>query len=298
MKKIKKLLPKSSEFNLKSGKDYFYIFLGGLLQAIALNVFLIPSDLASGGVSGLAQIINNYTDWPIGVMVLIGNLPLFVLGWRYLGGIRFARRTIFAVVSFSLLVDFTAPILPDSGITNDLLLNALYGGIISGIGFGMVYRGRGTSGGTDILVRILNNKRGVSLSTGYLMTDSIIMVMAGVAFSPEHAMYALVNLYVSGIAAEGTAQGSRVVRTAMIITTRPDAICQAIFDKLDRGVTRLAGKGAYTGREKEVLYCVVSRAETERLKMLVEETDSKAFMVIGDAKEALGEGFEALSERE
>ena len=298
MENKKTFFPKVSELRFSFSKDYLFILLGGLLQAIALNVFLVPSQLASGGISGLSQIINSYTGWPIGAMVLVGNIPLFILGWRYLGGFRFARRTIFAVVSFSLIVDLTAPILPTTGITDDLLLNALYGGIISGIGFGMVYRGRGTSGGTDILVRILNNSQGVSLSTGYMMTDSIIMIMAGLAFSPSHALYALVNLYVSGLAAEATAQGSRVVRTAMIITTLPDEICAAIISRLDRGVTRLSGKGAYTGEAKDVLYCVVSRAETERLKRLVEEVDPKAFMVIGDAKEALGEGFHALSEGE
>lgn len=278
-------------FSWEAARDYFFITLGALLQALALRLFLVPAHLVNGGISGLSQIINYYTGWPIGVMILLGNLPLFLLGWRFLGGPRFALRTAFAVLAISFLTDFLVFFLPEDGLTGDLLLNTLYGGLISGVGYGLVYRGRGTSGGSDILARILNHWRGVSISMSYLLTDSLIIFFAGLSFSWENALYALVMLYVSGIAAEGATEGANLARTAMIITREPQRIIDKVMHDLERGVTMLPGKGGYTGAERAVLYCVIGRAEVARLKALVRECDPKAFMVIGQAYEALGEGF-------
>ncbi|MDH5508400.1 MAG: YitT family protein [Anaerolineae bacterium] len=282
------------KFTRRLTKDMGFIFIGATLQALVLRTFLVPASLASGGVSGLSQIINHYTGWPIGMMVLIGNLPLFVLGWRYLGGPRFVVRTAFSVLVFSVITDVSVGYLSASGITDDLMLNALYGGVLTGIGAGLVYRGQGTSGGSDILGRILSHKRGIPVSQSYLITDALIVLLAGLAFSWEHALYAVVMLYVSGLTAESTLAGSRVVRTAMIVTTKPQLVGEQILTGLQRGLTRLAATGAFTGEERAVLYCVITRAEVERLKALVSEADPQAFMVIGHAQEAMGEGFQSL----
>lgn len=288
------VLTQRSKLSWELFRDIFLITTGALVQALALRLFLVPAQLASGGISGLSQIINYYTGWPIGLMVLIGNVPLFLLGWRYLGGPRFALRTAFAVAAYSLFVDALAPFVPAEGLTQDLVLNALYGGVISGIGFGLVYRGRGTSGGSDILARILSNWRGITISQSYLATDALIVFLAGIAFSWENALYALVNLYVSGLSAEAVTQGSNVVRTALIITSRTEEVSRKILDEMERGVTVVPARGAYTGAERTVLYCVISRAEVARIKALVSEADPQAFMVIGNAHEALGEGFQPL----
>lgn len=281
----------------RDGRDVLIILAGVFLQALAMRLFLIPARLASGGIAGLAQIINYYTQWPIGLMVVIGNIPLFILGWRYLGGLRFALRTVLAVGAFSFMVDGLAFFLPVNGITQDLNLNALYGGVISGIGFGLVYRGQGTSGGSDILARILNHRWGVSLSQSYMLTDALIMFLAGISFSWENALYAIVMLYISGVAAEVTLEGSNVTRTAMIITERADEIRQKILYEMQRGVTLIPGEGGFSGRPKTVLYCVVSRSEIAQIKALVREADPEAFMVIGQANEVFGEGFKPLIER-
>lgn len=282
-------------FTWRTARDYALILAGAALQALALRAFLVPAQLASGGVSGLAQIINHYTHWPIGLMVLLGNMPLFILGWRFLGGARFGFRTAFAVLAFSMLVDLPVRFLPERGITDDLVLNALYGGVVSGFGFGLVYRGQGTSGGSDILARILSNWRGISVSQSYLYTDALIILLAGLSFSWENALYALVMLYVSGLAAEAMSQGLNVARTALIVTQFPDQLTEQIIATLDRGVTILPGRGGYTQEERMVLYCVVMPSEVPRLKALVHQIDEKAFMVIGHAHEALGEGFRSLS---
>ena len=293
---MNKLFNTRSQFNWRTARDYLVIFIGALIQALALRIFLVPSQLASGGVSGLAQLANHYTNWPIGLMVLVGNLPLFIVGWRYLGGSRFAYRTAFAVIVFSVMVDFPMPFLTSQGITDDLVLNALYGGVISGVGFGLVYRGRGTSGGSDILGRILSHRYGIPISQSYLFTDALIIFAAGLSFSWENALYALVMLYVSGIAAETISEGVKVVRTALIVTAHPMVVKDEILNSLGRGVTMLTGRGGYTDQTRLVLYCVITRSEIARLKGLVRKIDEGAFMVIGHAHEALGEGFESLEE--
>ncbi len=287
---------KSSEKLWARLRDYSLIVVGSLIQAVALRIFLVPAKLASGGVSGIAQIIHHYTDWPIGVMVLIGNIPLFLLGWRFLGGRRFAVRTALAIVAYSLAVDLLLllPFFPKNGLTDDIFLNSLYGAVVSGIGYGLVYRARGTSGGSDILARILNHWRGVPMTQSYLMVDSVVILAAGFAFGWKEALYAIVTLYVSGLAAETVLEGGGTVRTAMIVTAKPREIASAILVELERGVTTLAGTGAYTGEERPVLYCVVSRAEIAQIKAIVQETDPRAFMVVGVAHEALGEGFKEL----
>lgn len=291
---LKVLFTQRPHFTWQAGRDYLLIAAGALLQALAIRLFLVPSNLVNGGISGLAQLINYYTGWPIGLMILLGNLPLFLLGWRFLGGPRFILRTAFAVVAVSFFTDFLVFLMPPDGLTPDLVLNTLYGGLVSGIGYGLVYLGQGTSGGSDILARILNHWRGVSLSQSYLLTDALIMFLAGLTFSWENALYALVMLYISGIAAEATSEGSNVVRTVLIITNQPEPIKQVILYEMQRGVTEITARGGFTGIERTVLYCVISRSEVAQIKALVREVDSKAFIVIGQAHEALGEGFRPL----
>jgi uncharacterized membrane-anchored protein YitT (DUF2179 family) len=276
-------------------RDYALIVTGALAQAVGLRLFLVPARLASGGVSGISQLINYFTGWPIGLMVFIGNIPLFLLGWRYLGGRRFGLRTATAVIAYAFFVDSLVYFLPEAGITDDLFLNALYGAIVSGLGYGLVYRGRGTSGGSDILARILNHWRGVSMSASYLMVDSAVILGAGLIFGWKQALYALITLYVSGIVAETVLEGPGTVRTALIVTAQPHLVSDRILEDLERGVTVLPGTGAYTGISRPVLYCVVTRAEITYLKDIVREADPQAFMVVGTAHEALGEGFRPLT---
>ncbi len=284
----------AKSFPWKLVRDYALILAGSLVQALSMRMFLIPGLLVSGGVSGAAQLINHVTNWPIGVMVFIGNAPLFILGWRYLGGRRFAFRTAFAIISFSVLTDVLGFFIAPAGVTHDLVLNSLYGGLMLGVGLGLVYRGQGTSGGSDILGRILNHKLGVSISQAYLITDTVVVLLAGFIFDWEHALYGLVMIYVSGLAAELVVEGTGIFRSAMIVTSCPEDLSKEILTVMGRGVTLLSGKGAYTGTERDILYCVITRSEVSQLKALVMEKDPYAFMVIGQVHEAMGEGFKPL----
>jgi len=288
---------KQLDFSWRSIRDYLLILLGAFIQAVSLRLFLVPASLVSGGISGAAQLINYLSNgWPIGLMVILGNLPLFVIGWRYLGGPRFALRTILSIVAFALFTDLLGLFIPPNGITQDLFLNAIFGGIILGIGLGIVYLGRGTSGGTDILGRILNRRLGISISLSYMLTDSLVVLLAGFVFGWERALYGLVMIYVSGVAADVASQGSSIIRTALIVTSKGQQVTDGIMEELERGVTLIPAKGGYTGDDKSLLYCAISASEVIRLKTVVKESDPDAFMVIGHATEALGEGFKPLHE--
>ena len=279
--------------------DYALLIAGALVQAIGLRIFLVPAELASGGISGISQLINHFTHWPIGLMVFIGNVPLFVIGWRYLGGRRFALRTLVAVAAYSFFTDalLWLPFFPKAGLTNDLVLNSLYGAVAMGVGYGLVYRGQGTSGGSDILARILHRWRGISMTQSYLLTDAVVILAAGFIFGWQKALYAIITLYVSGLVVDTTMEGTGTVRTAMIISDHAEIVSQRILTEMERGVTILEGAGAYTNEARPVLYCVVTRSEVQQLKTIVHEADPKAFMVIGVAHEALGEGFQAFKKQ-
>lgn len=276
--------------------DYGLLILGSVLQAIGLQLFLVPAQLANGGVTGISQLINHYTHWPIGLMVLIGNLPLFLLGWRYLGGPRFAMRTAMSVIVYSVATDLIPRLnlLPANGITDDIFLNALYGAVVSGVGYGFVYRARATSGGSDILARILNHHRSIPMTQSYLLVDSAVILAAGFVFGWKQALYAIITLYVSGLVSETVLEGPGTVRTALIVTDKSAAVSDRVLVEMERGVTILQGTGGYTGQDRPVIYCVITRSEVAQLKNIVREVDPRAFIVIGQAHEALGEGFKPL----
>lgn len=284
------------DFSWRSIRDYALIILGGFVQALALRTFLVPAQLVGGGISGIAQLLHYLWGWPIGVVTLLGNLPLFVLGWRYLGGPRFALRTILSVLSYTIFTDILIQFTGQAPITEDILLNTLYGGILLGVGLGLVYLGRGTSGGTDILGRILNQRLGMSISLAYMITDSFAVLLAGFFFGWEKSLYGLIMIYLSGVAADMISQGTNVIREAMIITDETEKVVLAISDALGRGTTILSGRGGYTQKDRPVIFCVVTAGEVIRLKSIVQEADPDAFMVVGQANEALGEGFKPLKE--
>ncbi len=275
-------------------RDIILIFIGAVIQAAGMDLFLIPGKLAAGGVSGIAQIVNRYTGWPIGVMIILFNIPLFVLGWKFLGGRRFLLRTFLAVGIYALLIDLLALYLP-TDLTSDSVLNALFGGVLMGGGMGLVFRAKGTTGGTDILARLLGKWRGIPLSESFLITDTAVVLGSGIAFGWTLALYAVVALYTSGMAAELASEGTGIVRAATIITDKPREVGEKIMRELARGVTMWQGTGLYSGKERKILFCAISRSEVNPLKAIIYEEDPAAFVVIGQAHEALGEGFKPLS---
>ena len=286
---IKKLKSITHGFDRRSTlRGFFFLTIGSLVSAINLNLFLAPSELAPGGVSGAAIILNKFTDWPIGLLMLSLNIPLIFVGFRYLGRFNFLIRTFYVVILYSLGVDLLAPLLPAGGVTDNLMLNALYGGVIGGIGTGLIYRGQGTSGGTGVLARVLQFKTGLPISQLYLFIDGGIVLVAGFVFGWDKALFALVTLYIWGIAADQILEGPSVVRTAMIVTDRPKEVAEAVFERLRLGITAWPAKGMFTEEEHTVLFFAVSRPNVDALKTVVLDVDSQAFIVIAHGHQTVG----------
>ena len=185
-------------FTKESLRDFLVIAFGCLVQAVGMVVFMVPANLISGGITGLAQVINHLTGWPIGVLTLLGNIPIMILGWRYLGKLQFAVRTVAAIFLFSLFTDLIYFIFPNPALTDDIFLNTVFGAVIMGLGFGIVYLGGGTSGGTDIIVRILNQRLGVSITAAYMVSDTLSILLGALIFGWKLGLYAIIVVYISG----------------------------------------------------------------------------------------------------
>ncbi len=274
------------------------LLAGVLLAALSYSLFQVPYNIAAGGVGGIAIILNNFTGWPIGVIILVLNIPLWVLGYYNLGRWRFLGRTVIAVVIFSAAVDFFNAYLPTimdaDPITDNILLSAIYGGIVGGIGGGLVYRGGGTMGGTSITGRIIQMKTGIPLSQVYFYTDGIIVLTAGLVFGWEVALYAMLTLFLNGLGSDYTLEGPSTIRTVTIITDMPKEVAEALIERLNQGVSQWEIMGGYTGRPHSMLMCTVHRPQVNNVKNLVAQVDPHAFLIIGNAHQALGAGFAPL----
>jgi len=274
------------------------LMVGTIMAALGYALFQVPYDIAAGGVSGIGIIINSFTGWPLGLMYLVLNIPLLVLGFFYLGRWRFVLQTLVAVIIFSVTTDLLILNLPDLldqyPITGDIFLSAVYGGIVSGIGGGLVYRGGSSMGGTGIVGRILQMKTGMPLSQVYFYTDGLIILTAAFIFGWEVALYAWLTLFLNGLASDYTLEGPSSVRVATIITNNPETVSQALIDQLGRGASFWQVTGAYTGKQRYMVLCTVYRPQVNALKQAVASVDQEAFVIIGTGHQALGFGFSPL----
>jgi len=268
------------------------IILGALVTALGFSLFQVPFDITAGGLSGLAIIVNHFTGWREGLMFLVMNIPLVLLGFYQLGRWRFIASVSLSLLVFSAATDLFILALPDLldnyPVTDNILLSALYAGITFGLGNGLIFRGGGCFPGTTILGRILQNKTGFPLSQTFLFTDSLIILTAGLVFGWELALLALITLFFSGFAADFVLEGSSQVRTAMIITDQPVALRNALMEALGKGISQWEVTGGYTGSKHTLLYCIINRSQVSSLKYTVAEADPRAFTVIGVAQQALG----------
>ncbi len=270
----------------------FLLTLGAVISAVAVIVFEAPFDIAPGGVSGIAIILNSLIGTPIGLVILIGNIPVQLIAYRMLGGWRVIAATIYPVVLYSLLIDVLTPYF--SIVSDDRFLNAVFGGIIGGIGAGLVLRAGGTMGGTSTLGRILQQRYGTPLSSSTLYTDGAVILVAALVFGWEGALYAMVVLFVGGATADYILEGPSVIRTGVIITDQPREIAARIIAELGRGVTAWEGKGMYTDQNHTVLYVTIGRSQVKALRRIVTTIDTNAFLVIGQGHAAYGEGFKEV----
>ncbi|MBC7104845.1 MAG: YitT family protein [Firmicutes bacterium] len=276
--------------------DYLGLNAGVVTCALGLDLFLVPNKLVAGGVSGIATILHHVVGVPVGATMLALNVPLFIMG-IYRLGFGFGFRTLYGTVALSLAVDAMAPFAPVP--TREPLLACLYGGVLVGVGLGLVFRAKGTTGGTDLAAAILRTYVGIiNIGQILFLVDGAVVLATGVAFrSPELAMYSLITIFVSALVIDAVQQGLGYAKAFFVISERAGSIGEAVLKELERGATALPGRGLYTGREREVLLVVVNRAEVTRLKEIVYRTDPRAFIVVADVREVLGEGFKQYTGR-
>lgn len=272
---------------------YAVLTLGGVILASNVALFLAPSKIAPGGVSGAAIILNHFVNFPVGIMMLLMNVPLLALGFRNLGRFHFLTRTLYVVLIYNLGADIVANYLPH-GVSQNILLNAIFAGVVGGIGTGLVYRAGGTTASTGVISRILQLRTGIPISQVYFITDGVIILAAGIVFGWEAALYALVTLFVWGIATDYVLEGPSVVRTAFIVTDERVRVAKALLENLQIGVTAWQGEGMFTEQEHSVLFCTVSRPFVDTVRQVVTEADPNAFVVITHGHQATGGRIQKL----
>ena len=269
---------------------YLQILLGCVIGAASYPAFLVPNSIAPGGLTGVATILNFLFRWPVGFVSLLLNIPLFLVGYRTMGKI-FAFRSLIATLLFSVLID----ILPLKPVSEDPLLGTLFGGVVLGIGLGLILRGGATTGGTDMIARMVHRRFSfITVGMFLFVLDCIVVLAAAVFIGGEQALYALINIYVCSRVIDAVMMGFGGNKACFIMTGRWERITSRLMDEVGRGVTHLRARGAYTGREQPVVLCVAARQEIMAVKRIVQEEDASAFMFITDAHEALGEGFSRL----
>lgn len=268
--------------------DYTLIVLGAFIMGFAIKNIYDPVGLVTGGVSGLAIIAKNQWQVPLWITNTVLNVPLFLFSIK-LKGWNFIKKTLAATVSLSLSL-YVLPEMPF--LMDDLFLTALFGGIISGIGAGLVFICQATTGGTDMLAALIQRKlRHYSIAQIMQVLDAVIVLVGAQIFGITYALYALIAIFAVSNISDGIIEGMKFSKVAFIISEKNEEISEAIMEKLDRGVTGLDARGMYSGKKKNVLFCVVSKKEIVQLKELVVGHDSQAFVIVSDAREVLGEGF-------
>ena len=275
-------------------EELFNILLiaGGLLLAtLGYRLYLIPNNVAPGGFTGVGQIVNHLLPVVgVGMVNLILNVPLFLLSLRSMG-LGFGLRSLLASVTLSFLLDY----LPVPAMTDDVLLSAVFGGVLCGAGFGLVLRGHATTGGSDMLAALVHRHvPALKVSVCLFAVDATVVIASGFVFDASAAMYALISVFVMNVVMDQVLEGPGLARSHIIITTHAEEIAERILKELDRGVTAIEARGMYSGEGRTMLLCVVSRLEAVRLRSIVYSVDPRAFVIVQNVHEALGEGFKEL----
>lgn len=283
---------------MKVLKEYMMITIGVFLVAVSIEFFLAPNELAAGGVTGIAIIVNSYMpNLSVGLLVLIMNVILFIIAFIVIGN-KFGAKTIYASLSLSgsiWIMDHF--ITSDMALTKDLMLAAIFGTFTSGIGMALVFNENASTGGTDILAKIMNKFVHMDIGKSLLAVDFIVTIGGAFTFGANKGMYALLAVIINGFIIDYAIDGFNICKQTIIITTHHEEIGRFIINVLDRSYTKLYGKGGYRDNEIDIIYTILTRREYITLKKYIMEVDDRAFIAVNDSHEVLGEGFKNLTEQ-
>lgn len=269
-------------------KNLLFIAIGTFIFSFGINYFTIANELSEGGLTGIAILLNYAFNISPSLVILVLNIPLFIIGWIKLGFksmVYTGFGTIFVSLFLWLTEGFRLPL-------DDLLLAALFAGLFVGLGLGITFRYGGTTGGSDIIARLLFKYYNIRMGRTMLIIDVIVICASTFIIEIEKAMYTLVAVYIGSKIIDFVQDGAYAAKAATIISNNPSEISVKIMNEMERGATILNGRGSYTGQDKEILYCVIGRSELSRLKNIVYSIDKNAFVVVSDVHDVLGEGFE------
>lgn len=282
---------------LKKWKDNGAVILGTAVMAVGIKVFFEPNDLVAGGVTGLGIVINYFTtryyaiSTPLWLVNLFVDIPLLWLGWRVLGK-RFVKRSIVSALLFSFALFYTELIPVYQG---NMILVCIFGGLLVGIGAGLVLSAMAATGGTDLAAAVIHQKyTRISVSQCLFLLDAFVIGLGMFVFGIEQAMFAVLSIYISSRCAGNILEGLHFAKAAFIISDKSELIASELLQQAERGVTAFKGRGMFTKKDKEILLCVFSQKEITKVKNIVRNLDSDAFLLLTDMKEVLGEGFEKM----
>jgi len=271
-------------------KNDLLVIIGLLAAAAAYRMYLIPNQVVNGGFTGVGQLLNHATGISIGLVNIALNVPLFLISMKSIG-LRFGVRSLVTMVLLSVLIDH----MPLPPATEDMLLASVYGGAISGIGFGLILRGNATTGGTDMLASLLHRLVPMlKVSYAIFVFDGLVIIASAFVFEAQAAMYGLISAFLCNVLIDLVLEGPNSAHSYFIISDKSEAIADKIMHEMDRGVTGLEAVGMYSQQRKQVLLCVVNRFESMRLRRIIFEVDPHAFVIANKAKEVLGEGFKSI----
>lgn len=268
-------------------KRAFLITVGAVIMAVGLEIFLVPNQVIDGGIVGVSIMLSHITGIKLGLFIFILNIPFFFIGYKQIGK-TFAFSTLYGIIILSISTTFLHPV---AAFTQDILLASLFGGIVLGIGVGMVIRYGGSLDGTEILAILSSKRLPFSVGEIIMFVNLFILASAGFVFSWDRAMYSLLAYYVAFKLIDITIKGLDESKSVWIISENYEEIGDALLHRLGRGVTYLKGEGAFSGDDKKVIFCVITRLEEAKLKDIVAEHDPSAFLAIADIAEVRGGRF-------
>ncbi|WP_102027213.1 YitT family protein [Salirhabdus sp. Marseille-P4669] len=278
------------QFRIKL-KNIFFILLGSAIFAFGLVHFNMQNNLAEGGFTGITLLLYFVFNWDPGLMNIVLNVPIFLIGWKLLGRTTFIY-TLIGTFALSIFLWVFQSYSFDFELQNDMTLVALFAGTFIGVGLGIIFRYGGTTGGVDIIARLTHKYIGWSMGRTMFMFDALVILVSVITYlQPLEAMYTLVAVFIGARVIDFIQEGAYAAKGALVISEKSDAVANMILQEMDRGVTVLAGKGSYTGEKRDVLYCVVGRNEIVKLRSIITAIDPHAFVSVVSVHDVMGEGF-------